>query len=348
MKKIFLIFVILIMVSGTVQAANIGNWNGSGRSWNDAQFSAVKSMMIAAGHNVEPDGPITAGALSNDDVFVIGEAWTPLQSEAEMQALFDWTVSGGILLILSDSGNDLSVVNLLLAQIVADLRLSPAAPLVAPFPSGVCATDGPPFNIVGQTLATTGGNSVLSGIAIAGDFIHYQSFNDGMLFVFGDRSDHNTFAPSNTNTNGQLFLNLAKCIRGSDQWPMVYEDLSDPTSDNLGLMRAYRDDVLSTTAIGRFYKYVLYQSSEKALDVLLDNPEMVAQLKVLIDANIDAVRNVLSGNGGVISNTAEVVAFLDTYASNAPLVLNLLARLVKWNMIIKQRWGGLFFGFRLK
>jgi hypothetical protein len=74
----------------------------------------------------------------------------------------------------------------------------------------------------------------------------------------------------------------------------------------------------------------------------------MSQAKVLIEANRDAVRDVLDGYEGRIYNTHEIAAFLDDYAKKAPLILKLLSRWIKWGMIIKQRWGELFVGFRLE
>ncbi|MHC4478945.1 MAG: hypothetical protein ACYTEL_25235 [Planctomycetota bacterium] len=131
-------------------------------------------------------------------------------------------------------------------------------------------------------------------------------------------------------------------------WASAYHTLFDPTANQLEIMRAYRDDVLSVTASGRKYTGWLYQNSKGALAVLVGNPELMAQAKVLIDANIDAVSNVIDGYEGIIYNTDEIVAFLDAYAGKAPPVLKALARLVKWDMLRKQRRGGLFLGFRLQ
>ena len=78
---------------------------------------------------------------------------------------------------------------------------------------GVFATDGPPYDIVGQMLNVTPGTSVSGGTALSGDYLQYQAIGLGFVFGFADRIDHNSFSASNANVNGQLFLNLAE--RGS-------------------------------------------------------------------------------------------------------------------------------------
>ena len=82
--------------------------------------------------------------------------------------------------------------------------------------------------------------------------------------------------------------------------------------------------------------------------VILENPELLAQAKDLIYANILAVDDVVHGQEGIIYNTDEIAAFLDAYAKKAPFRLKLLTKAVKWQMRKKQRKGKLFFGFRLQ
>jgi hypothetical protein len=143
--------------------------------------------------------------------------------------------------------------------------------------------------------------------------------------------------------------------RGSDvyliyyheTWQTVYNTIFDSPSD-LELLRQYRDERMTNTARGVIYKTLLYKFSEQALQVLLSNPELMSQAKVLIEANWDAVRDVLDGYEGRIYNTHEIAASLDAYASKAPPLLKLLSKWIKWGMIIKQRRGELFLGFRLK
>jgi hypothetical protein len=130
-------------------------------------------------------------------------------------------------------------------------------------------------------------------------------------------------------------------------WETVYNTLFDSPSD-LELLRQYRDEILSNTTKGVIYKTLLYNSSEEALEVMLNNPELMSQAKALIKYNTDAVLDVLDGYEGIIYNTDEIVAFLDAYAKKSPQILKILAYIVKWDMLRKQRQGKLFHGFRLK
>ncbi len=130
-------------------------------------------------------------------------------------------------------------------------------------------------------------------------------------------------------------------------WGTAYRTLFYSPSD-LELLRQYRDKILSRTTKGRMYEILIYKSSDEALKVLLDNPELMLEAKYLIEANKDAVSEVLNGNEGVIYNTDEIISFLHAYALKAPPALKILALTIKRDMLKEQGRGGLFFDFRLK
>jgi hypothetical protein len=138
-----------------------------------------------------------------------------------------------------------------------------------------------------------------------------------------------------------------KHVAYGPSWPQVYIRIFDNPSD-LELLREYRDRILSKKARGRRYKKLLYKNSEEALAVLLNNPELIDQAKDLIYANIFAVEDVLHGHEGIIYNTEEIAAFLNAYAKKAPPKLKILAKVVKRQILKRQRKNKLFFGFRLK
>ncbi|MCK4822614.1 PQQ-like beta-propeller repeat protein, partial [bacterium] len=164
-------------------------------------------------------------------------------------------------------------------------------------------------------------NNIDSSPAIGSDGTIYFGSWDGYLYAVGSESD--------------------------EDWETAYNILFDNSSD-LVLLRQYRDKVLSKTTKGRIYKTLLYMSSEKALEVFLDNSKLMLKAKDLIEANKDAVSEVLNGNEGVIYSTDEIVSFVDAYAKKSPPALKILANMVKREMLIKQRQGDLFLGFKLK
>ena len=96
------------------------------------------------------------------------------------------------------------------------------------------------------------------------------------------------------------------------------------------------------------YTALIYLCSEEALEVLINNPELMLEAKYLIDANKDAVSEALIGNEGVIYNTDEIVSFLDAYAKKSPPDLKIFANVIKGRMLRKQQQGKLFLGFRVE
>jgi TusA-related sulfurtransferase len=186
------------------------------------------------------------------------------------------------------------------------------------------------------------------------------------VVVFDDNYNyHHVLRPSELHS-GSGTIAIA---RTSPIWQTAYNTLFDSPS-YLELLRQYRDKVLSKTTEGEMYKTLLYMRSEEALEVLLDNPELMLEVKNLIEANKDAVLEVQNSNEGVknlieanrdavlevqnsnegvmIYNTNKIISFLDAYAKESPPALKILANMVKWDMLRKQRQGKLFLGFELK
>ncbi|MHA2283885.1 MAG: sialidase family protein [Promethearchaeota archaeon] len=141
--------------------------------------------------------------------------------------------------------------------------------------------------------------------------------------------------------NGDPDVFYAAIIRG---WGTAYEILFDRPSD-LELLRRYRDQFLANTKWGRLYTRLLYRSSEDALEVLVNDPDLMLRAKDLIQNNMDAVFAVSNGNIGVIDNTWEIVSFLDDFADASPPALRLLAKSVKRNILRSRRRGKTFLGF---
>jgi hypothetical protein len=172
-------------------------------------MATLKATITGAGHTVLPNGAISAGALAGMDVFVVGEAGAG-PSAGELTDLLDWITGGGILLVMFDSAcSGCGGGNPLLAGVGTAMSAGGTAG-VAPFAGGIFASEGPPFDIVGDTLDTTPGTAISGGAALAGSYIHYQGLGSGWVFAFGDRSDHNFFVPSASNVNGKLFLNIVE------------------------------------------------------------------------------------------------------------------------------------------
>ena len=190
------------------------------------------------------------------------------------------------------------------------------------------------------TLQT--GGLVRSSPAIGSDGTIYVGSDDGNLYAIEESSGGLAKSPW-----PMFHHDLKHTGRVRRKWKNAYNTLFD-NSDNLALFRQYRDAFLTKTAKGKLYTTLLYNSSEEALEVLLNNPELMLEAKELIEADKDAVSEVLNGNEGAIYNTDEIISFMAAYAQKSPPALKGLTRMVIREMLKKRKQGKLFLGFRLQ
>lgn len=194
-------------LSVAAQATVIGNWDGSGRSWNSG--STLVNLMTSRGHTVEADGPLTAANLANDAVFVIGEA-TRGTTAGETSDLLNWINGGGRLLITVDSANTGAAgANAILASLGSSMSFGGSASN-GPLQGGNFLTTGGPFNIVGQTLQVTPGTASVGGTSLAGTYVGFEQIGSGFVFGFADHFQNNLFNNSAANVNGQMHINLVE------------------------------------------------------------------------------------------------------------------------------------------
>jgi hypothetical protein len=197
----------LVLGATHAEASVIGSWIGSSEPWNTPEFSTIRDTILSAGHTFEADEPMTAADLANDDLFLIQEpGYTP--SASELSDLAAWINAGGLLIIQTDSDGGAPSCNAILSAIGSSMSFE-GTHANAPLSGGIFATEGPPYNIVGQLLVTSAGFGVVGGNALAGTYARYEELGNGYVFAFGNRPDHNFAAPTSATVNGQLFLNLA-------------------------------------------------------------------------------------------------------------------------------------------
>jgi Zn-dependent metalloprotease len=142
-------------------------------------------------------------------------------------------------------------------------------------------------------------------------------------------------------------MNTQPICEGGDDWETAYITLFDSPSD-LTLLRQYRDEFLTKTRKGRLYTRLLYKHSEEALQVLLNNPDLMSEAADLIMINRDAVSAAMDGGQGVIDDSDEIRSFLKAFAKKSPPALRFWTNMVRWDMWIKQRRDRPFLGFRLE
>jgi hypothetical protein len=195
----------------------VGCWAGSHRAWNSGGFSALADGVKKAGFVIRPDEAISARALRECRVFVIGE---PRQAptEAEMADLKAWVQGGGRLLLLADSGfSGGAANNAILAALGSSLKFTMSDCSNAPLRPGNLASEGPPHALVGLTMKVTPGAEAVGGAELAGTYLRFEKVGRGFVYCFGDRLDHDSNIQANDpeTVNLRVFLNICSDGRRS-------------------------------------------------------------------------------------------------------------------------------------
>ena len=70
----------------------------------------------------------------------------------------------------------------------------------------------------------------------------------------------------------------------SQLWPLFYDTMwGNKREINLVLLRAFRDEILVNTEVGRKYTSILYGNSLEVAELLLENPSLTAKTREVID-----------------------------------------------------------------
>lgn len=206
----------LLFMAGMAQAAVIGQWTGSTRSWNAGDFGTIRNTMTSGGHTVEADGAITAANLANDDMFVIGEANT-LLNPTEVADLLSWVSAGGVLWLGVDSGSDETISNSILSGLGSTMSFTATnSGSGGPLAAGNFATN---FltDIVGQSLTLSLAREVIAGggLLLSGNLLGVEQIGSGWVFASGDRFEQDFSNSTPGSVNGQLLLNIAGFAGGA-------------------------------------------------------------------------------------------------------------------------------------
>ena len=238
-SKWFAVAFLAVMTAATGYASVIGQWSGSSRSWNESEFTTIRDLMIANGNTVTADEAITPGNLAAAQVFVIGEAaFAP--TAQELSDLSSWVSAGGRLIVLGDSGGSGQTGNNAIFAGIGSSMVEGGDPALSAFAGGNFATEGPPYNIVGQFLDISPGTAITGGFMLAGTYVEFQQIGSGYVYGFADRSDHNFFNPSDSNANGQLFLNIVEGQQGGVPEPGTLMMIGTGLAGVAGMLRRKR------------------------------------------------------------------------------------------------------------
>ena len=202
---------LLSAVFGPVNEARssaIGNWEKSSRSWNNTHMTRIKAAMIAAGHRVDPDSPITAASLRSA-VYVFGEP-TVTPTAAELDLLRHFVRDGGMLMIFGDTGIDLVSYNSLLASVGSTITFTATTVgTTSALPEGQFTRA--PTRITGGSLTVSSGNGTAGGTLIDNNYARFEQIGSGYVLTFGDRIDHNDVI---SDINTDLLLNAVSLAIG--------------------------------------------------------------------------------------------------------------------------------------
>ena len=219
------LFLAVTTLASSAYAHTIGNWEKSGRSWNNAHMTKIKAAMEADGHQVLPDGPITELAFKSLAVFVIAEP-SAVPTAAELALLKKFLATGGMILLFGDTGIDLPAYNSLLAGVGSAITFTATTIGTSSALPPNKFTDAP-NNVVGSTLSVSSGNGTAGGTLVDNNYVRYEQVGAGLMFVFGDRIDHNDLISS---VNSRLLLNIVSVALGPQ--------LQIPTLSTAGLALA--------------------------------------------------------------------------------------------------------------
>ena len=104
-------------------------------------------------------------------------------------------------------------------------------------------------------------------------------------------------------------------ITVSPLWPMAYDEMwGEKKGDYLSLLRSFRDGVLTKSATGKEYIFMLYSHSMEIVILLLTNQALIDETKTVVDELLPVIASSLSGGG--ISLSEEQIARIDSLVSN--------------------------------
>ena len=85
-------------------------------------------------------------------------------------------------------------------------------------------------------------------------------------------------------------------------WPMAYDKMwGEKKGENLSLLRAFRDEVLSESEMGREYIFMLYNNSLEILILLIMDPSLTKETKEVIDELLPGIQSLLEGKKMILS-----------------------------------------------
>jgi hypothetical protein len=133
---------------------------------------------------------------------------------------------------------------------------------------------------------------------------------------------------------------------GTPTWNAAYQ-LSVGSSENLALLREYRDQVLSRHPTGKYQIDCLYSHSKELLKILASNPKIILQAQQIIETNLPEIQKAVTHQGAVLQDPNDIFNFLGSLASCGSLRTKIWLNGLKGELKRCQKTGQKFYGFKV-
>ena len=119
------------------------------------------------------------------------------------------------------------------------------------------------------------------------------------------------------------------------------------SSENVALLREYRDRVLSRSPSGKYQVNRLYSHSKELLQTLLTKPELILKAHQLIEKNLPEIQKAVNHQEAALQDQNGILAFLDSLASSVSPRTKIWISGLERELKRCQRTGMKFYGFKV-
>lgn len=116
-------------------------------------------------------------------------------------------------------------------------------------------------------------------------------------------ADLSTSSTSTTETTSSITSTSSSTVTPAPQlWPLLYDEMwGGRKEENLFLLRAYRDEILANTEMGREYIFMLYSNSLEIVMLLFQTPQITEQAGKVINDILPAIQYLLYQDNMVLN-----------------------------------------------
>jgi len=134
---------------------------------------------------------------------------------------------------------------------------------------------------------------------------------------------------------------------GQPAWDSTYP-LVLGASQNVELLKEYRDHILRPHPNGQYQIDRLYSQSKEILYILNSNPKMLLEARRLIGKNLTEVKSVVNHQKAVLQEPENILSFMENLASKGSLRTKFWLSSLKVKLERCRRTGQTFFGFQVR